>query len=521
MEEKKDTTATTSASKVKTYTDEDLTKEKSGFVTYHSFEEAELTAFIEFINEVLKEDPDIKSVLPIANQDGMLDACNDGIMLCKLINAAVPGTVDERVINRKKPLNIYQKTENLRLAISAAVSVGCRIVNITPQFIIEGKLHLIMGMIWQITRVYLFKEINLKKVPEIIVLAEPNEQLEDILKLSSEGIIVRWLNYHLKQAKQPPIVKDLGADLKNCHTFMHVLSQLDPTFDKSILGEADVKKRSEAVIKSSRDLGMKSVIHANSLLQGNPKLNLIFCCLLFNAKHGLVISQEKKKEVEKATLMEDSKTGTKEERTYQLWINCLGLEGVSVNDLYTDLKDGLVLLKVLNLIWPGIVENGKYEKTPGTNRYKIIANGNYIVDICKKKKLVLAGIGGMDIADAKPAQLLGIVWQLMRAHALQIVGGKSEDELVSWINKIVNKPPGIKNFKDPVLKNSKFLINAMAALEPEIIDWTLIKEGANDSEIELNAKYCISIARKLGAMIFLTWEDIKSVLFTSFTNHLS
>ena len=94
---------------------------------------------------------------------------------------------------------------------------------------------------------------------------------------------------------------------------------------------------------------------------------------------------------------------------------------------------------------------------------------------------------------------------------MQVVGGRSEDELVAWANKMANKPPGIKNLKEKSLTNSKFFIDVLAGIEPEIIDWSLVKPGTTDEEIELNAKYCISIARKLGAMIFLTWEDIKMV----------
>ncbi len=509
MEKKQDTAPV--GPKVTSYTEQEVPKEKGGFVAYHSFEAEELNTFLAFINDVLKDDADVKPYLPLANEDALIKACADGILLCKLINAAVPGTIDDRTINHKSPLNVYQKTENLRLAINAAVGIGCRIINITPQFIMEGKLHLIMGMVWQIMQVYLFKEINLKTVPEIIVLAEAGEKMEDMLKLPSEKILVRWINYHLKAAKQSTVIKEIGPELKDCKTFLYLLNQLDPEkCSLAALSEGEALKRAAAVAKYAQAIGVKSFPNASALVQGNAKLYTIFCCLTFNVNHGLKISQEKKKEVEKATMLEDAKGATKEERTYQLWMNSMGLE-TPVNNIYTDLRDGLSMIKILKSIWPEVPE-GRYEKTPGTNRFKMIANGNYIVEHCKKQKLVLTGIGGMDIVDGKPTQLLGLIWQLMRANYLQIVGGKSDEELVAWANKMVNKPPGIKNFRDPTLKNSKFLINLLAAVEPDIVDWSLVKDGANDEEISLNARYCISIARKLGAKIFLTWEDIKTVL---------
>lgn len=511
MEKKIDTEAT--KSKVTKYTEQDMSKEQPGFVVYHSFQADELATFLAFINDVLKDDPNVKEFLPLANEDALTNLCKDGIILCKLINQTIPSTVDDRVINRKKPLNIYHQTENIHLAINSCMSIGCHIVNITPQTILDGKLHLIMGIVWQILRIYLLKEINLKKVPEIIVLAEAGEKLEDILKLPSEKILVRWINYHMKMAKQSIVIKDIGPELKDCVAFIHLLNQLDPEkCDKSGLAETDIVKRTGIVVTNGQKLGVKPFIRASALSQGNPKLNLVFLSLLFNAKHGLQISQEKKKEVEKATLIDDAKEGTKEERTFQLWINSLGMEGVYVTNLYNEVKDGLLMIKVIDKIWPGIAEAKRFEKAPNGNKFKMIANGNYIIELCKKQKIITTGIGGSDIADAKPHLILGLTWQLMRANYLQIIGGKTEEELVTWANSMVKKPPGIKNFKDPSLKTGRFFIDLLAAIEPDVVDWSLVKDGTKDEEVELNAKYAISIARKLGGKIFLTWEDIKRVI---------
>lgn len=36
----------------------------------------------------------------------------------------------------------------------------------------------------------------------------------------------------------------------------------------------------------------------------------------------------------------------------------------------------------------------------------------------------------------------------------------------------------------------------------------MVTEGETDEDKEMNAKYAISIARKLGAIIFMVWDDI-------------
>eukprot|EP00830_Metopus_es_P019437 TRINITY_DN717_c0_g1_i2.p1 TRINITY_DN717_c0_g1~~TRINITY_DN717_c0_g1_i2.p1 ORF type:complete len:431 (+),score=99.73 TRINITY_DN717_c0_g1_i2:96-1295(+) len=383
MEKKEDS----KTGKITAYTEQEVSKEKAGFVVYHSFVADELTTFLAFINDILKDDVDVKASLPLENEDALINACKDGILLCKMINQSLAGTVDERVINKKTPLSIYQRTENLRLAINASMAIGCHIVNITPQSILDGKLHLILGIVWQIMRIYLLKEINLKQVPEIIVLAEADEKLEDIIKLPSEKILIRWINYHLKNAKQTIKIKDLGLELKDSIVITYLMNQLDPEkCDLKPLAETDVLKRADIVIENSQRIGVKKFIRGTGLAQGNNKLNLVFLSLLFNANHGLHISVEKKKEVEKATLLDDAKDASKEERTFMLWINSLGLDGVIVTNLYSDFKDGLIPLKVIDKIWPKLVENTKYEKAPGTNRFKMIANGSYVIECCKKQK---------------------------------------------------------------------------------------------------------------------------------------
>jgi plastin-1 len=80
----------------------------------HSYSEEETVAFTEHINNTLHADKDVASLMPIGMDAGLFRAVCDGVVLCKLINAAVPETIDERALNvikRAKELNVYQKTE--------------------------------------------------------------------------------------------------------------------------------------------------------------------------------------------------------------------------------------------------------------------------------------------------------------------------------------------------------------------------------------------------------------------------
>jgi hypothetical protein len=97
----------------------------------------------------------------------------------------------------------------------------------------------------------------------------------------------------------------------------------------------------------------------------------------------------------------------------------------------------------------------------------------------------------------------------MRIHYLQIIGSKSEQDLIAWANSCKgNESRQIKNLKDKNLEDGIFLINLTAAVEPRIVNWELVRDSPVSDDMMMNAKYAISIARKLGAVIFLVWEDV-------------
>lgn len=55
------------------------------------------------------------------------------------------------------------------------------------------------------------------------------------------------------------------------------------------------------------------------------------------------------------------------------------------------------------------------------------------------------------------------------------------------------------------------MLKVCSAIEPRAIDWDIVMKGETDEEKENNAKYILSIVRKLGAVIFSVWEDITKV----------
>jgi plastin-1 len=445
--------------------------------SFSSFSEEERSAFVRVINTVLKDDQVCKKYLPI-DPDTMdvFTSLKNGIILCKLINKAYPGTIDDRVINVKENMNVFLMAENLKLAINASKSIGCQVINIFPETIMEEKYVLVLGLLWQVIRMIVLREINLKNHPQLIRLLKEGEQLGDLLKLNPEDLLLRWFNYHLTNAGYDKKINNFGNDVKDSEKYTILLNQLNKDLcDKSALKETDPRTRAQKVLDNSKKLGVETYITPKDICDGNIKLNTLFTAAIFNQCHGLDPPTEEE-QYEAAKLLSDDAEGSREERAFRMWINSLGLPDIYVNNLYEESRSGVLLLKVIDKVKPGSVNWKKVDET-STNKFKKIVNCNEVVDASKKAGFTIVGIGGTDIHDANKKYILAIVWQLMRAHTLQVVGNKTEDDLVKWANGMINKDVQIGSFKDKKLKSSLFFIHLMSAIEPRAINWDIIAQG--------------------------------------------
>ncbi|KAJ3118406.1 hypothetical protein HDU96_001924 [Phlyctochytrium bullatum] len=493
---------------------------QGGENTTHTINEDEKQSFVDHINSVLANDKDLKGRIPIDTHSMQIfSEAKDGLILAKLINDSVNNTIDERVLNVGKKLNAFQMTENNNVVVNSAKAIGCSVVNIGAQDLIEGREHLILGLIWQIIKIGLSAKIDIKFHPEIVRLLEPGETLEEFLKLPAEQILLRWFNYHLKKAGWARKVNNFTSDVKDGENYTVLLNQLAPNLcSRAPLQTRDLLERAEQVLQNSDKLGCRKYLSPKTLTEGNQKLNFAFVANLFNNHPGL----EKLSDAEMAQLDDwlFNSEGSREARAFALWLNSLGVEPF-VNNLFDDLQDGLILLQAIDKVRPGLVEWKKVNKAPVPSKFKKVENTNYVVVLGKSMKFSLVGIQGSDITDGQKTLTLGLVWQLMREHVIQTLKSLSksgveitDSDLIAWANSTIKrggKSTQISSFKDSQLRSGLFFLDLLNSLKKGIVNYELVADGVSDDNAKLNAKYAISIARKLGATIFVLPEDIVEV----------
>ena len=327
----------------------------------------------------------------------------------------------------------------------------------------------------------------------------------------------------MEKQDYPTRIKNFNKDIKDGKVYTVLLKSIGE--DKGCNMDPlnwDNKKRANQVITNAKKIGAKPFLTSDDILAGNDKLNMAFVAQLFNTCPGLAeVTGDEEKEL--AGLLDDDEGDSREERAFRMWMNSLGIGDLYVNNLYEDVRDGLTLLRVIDKIEPGTVKwKKKVEKKPN-NKFKKLNNTNYAVDLGKQLKLSLVGIGGSDITDRNKKLILGFTWQLMRYHLLKFLASLSVDgkkitdkDVLKFCNESIqnsdlDKKPQIKSFQDESIAKGVFMIYLVASVNPNIVNWELVTDGESDEDKKLNAKYAISLARKLGAVIFLLPDDVVDV----------
>jgi len=133
-------------------------------------------------------------------------------------------------------------------------------------------------------------------------------------------------------------------------------------------------------------------------------------------------------------------------KTFTRWCNeYLKDRGMHVNDLQKDLKDGVLLINLLEILSGKSV--GKYNKNPRvpTQKYE---NTAIAIDFVKSENIKIVNIGNTDITDGNLRIILGLIWTLILRYQVNRGGsdGSAKDELLRWVQSKIPEY-NITNFK--------------------------------------------------------------------------
>lgn len=86
--------------------------------------------------------------------------------------------------------------------------------------------------------------------------------------------------------------------------------------------------------------------------------------------------------------------------------------------------------------------------------------------------------------------------------------------IVTWVNeklKLANKTSSITGFKDPSIGTSQCIVDLVDAIQPGAINYKLLLDASEEEGKMMNAKYAISMARRIGSSLYALPEDVVEV----------
>jgi spectrin beta len=228
------------------------------------------------------------------------------------------------------------------------------------------------------------------------------------------------------------------------------------------------------------------------------------------AAHGFEQGRIKKLQDERETI---------QKKTFTKWMNSfLEPAGHRVGDLFSDLSDGRLLIKLLEVL------SGEKIGHAGRGRLRInkIENVGKAIHFLQEKKVNLENIGAEDIVDGNPRLILGLIWTIILRFQIQDI--RLEDEssemksakeaLLLWCQRKTTGYAGVsvKNFNSSWKSGLAF--NALIHKHrPDLIDYSALRP----SQHLHNLNNAFDVAEKeLGLSPLLDAEGPQPILLSMF-----
>ncbi|XP_012888075.1 PREDICTED: spectrin beta chain, non-erythrocytic 4 [Dipodomys ordii] len=113
-----------------------------------------------------------------------------------------------------------------------------------------------------------------------------------------------------------------------------------------------------------------------------------------------------------------------QKKTFTKWVNShLARVGCHIGDLYTDLRDGFVLTRLLEVL------SGEPLPRPTRGRMRIhsLENVDKALQFLKEQRVHLENVGSHDIVDGNHRLTLGLVWTIILRFQIQVIKIETED----------------------------------------------------------------------------------------------
>uniref|UniRef100_A0A8C2I833 Spectrin beta chain n=1 Tax=Cyprinus carpio TaxID=7962 RepID=A0A8C2I833_CYPCA len=203
-----------------------------------------------------------------------------------------------------------------------------------------------------------------------------------------------------------------------------------------------------------------------------------------------------------------------QKKTFTKWVNShLGRVTCRIGDLYTDLRDGRMLIRLLEVL------SGEQLPKPTKGRMRIhcLENVDKALQFLKEQKVHLENMGSHDIVDGNHRLTLGLIWTIILRFQIQDISVETEDNkekksakdaLLLWCQMKTAGYPNVNVHNFTTSWRDGLAFNAIVHKHrPDLMDFDNLKR----SNAHYNLQNAFNVAEKeLGLTKLLDPEEIPS-----------
>uniref|UniRef100_A0A8C7IQA3 Spectrin beta chain n=1 Tax=Oncorhynchus kisutch TaxID=8019 RepID=A0A8C7IQA3_ONCKI len=201
-----------------------------------------------------------------------------------------------------------------------------------------------------------------------------------------------------------------------------------------------------------------------------------------------------------------------QKKTFTKWVNShLGRVTCRIGDLYTDLRDGRMLIRLLEVL------SGEQLPKPTKGRMRIhcLENVDKALQFLKEQKVHLENMGSHDIVDGNHRLTLGLIWTIILRFQIQDISVETEDNkekksakeaLLLWCQMKTAGYPNVNVHNFTTSWRDGLAFNAIVHKHrPDVIEFDSLKR----SNAHYNLQNAFNTAEnKLGLTKLLDPEDV-------------
>ncbi|XP_016897058.2 spectrin family protein isoform X2 [Cynoglossus semilaevis] len=201
-----------------------------------------------------------------------------------------------------------------------------------------------------------------------------------------------------------------------------------------------------------------------------------------------------------------------QKKTFTKWVNShLGRVTCRIGDLYTDLRDGRMLIRLLEVL------SGEHLPKPTKGRMRIhcLENVDKALQFLKEQKVHLENMGSHDIVDGNHRLTLGLIWTIILRFQIQDISVETEDNkekksakdaLLLWCQMKTAGYPNVNIHNFTTSWRDGLAFNAIVHKHrPDLINFDNLKR----SNAHYNLQNAFNVAEKeMGVTKLLDPEDV-------------